>query len=88
MGSRGNRTDGGPCLADAAGPGQGDEPDIATAQERLDKPDLAFSPTNDVRGAGMALVSMWRSIGTGKSPGSRSHNDPGDTLRAIAWRLT
>jgi hypothetical protein len=34
----------GPCLADTAGPGQGDERHIAPAQERLDKPNLSFSP--------------------------------------------
>ena len=43
-GRRGNRADGGPRLADAAGPGQGDEPHIVAAHVRLDKPDLAFPP--------------------------------------------
>jgi hypothetical protein len=43
VGSRGDGADGGPGLADAARPGQSDEPHIITAQERLDQPDLAFS---------------------------------------------
>jgi hypothetical protein len=43
MGSRGDRTDGGPGLADPAGTGQRHEPNIVAAQEILDTTDLAFS---------------------------------------------
>jgi hypothetical protein len=44
VGSHGNRTDGGPCFANSTGSGQGDKPHIVTLQQRLDVPDLSFSP--------------------------------------------
>src|SRR3954464_11906650 len=69
LGQRGNRADGDPGLADTAGSGRRDKPDIVTAQQRLDKPDLSFSPNK--RRARDRLVTrfrvglIWHGEGTG-----------------------